>query len=42
MKQRVRGREAPMIIGPRDMARLLRQLFAGFRRLTEGRSFAKR
>jgi hypothetical protein len=29
MKQRAKGQEAPMVISPRDVARLLKQLFAG-------------
>jgi hypothetical protein len=30
--QRSRGNEAPMVIGPRDVARLLRQLLTAIRR----------
>jgi hypothetical protein len=32
MKQRAKGQEAPMVISPRDVARVLKQLFAGLRR----------
>jgi hypothetical protein len=45
MKQRTKGQEAPMVISPRDVARLLKQLFVGVRsernaklRVTERRS----
>jgi hypothetical protein len=45
MKQRAKGQEAPMVISPREVARLLKQLFAGLRsgwnakpRVTEWRS----
>jgi hypothetical protein len=31
MKQRTKGQEAPMVISPRDVARLFKQLFAGLR-----------
>jgi len=31
-RRRTRGNEAPMVIGPRDVARLLRQLLATVRR----------
>jgi hypothetical protein len=31
MKQRTKGQEAPMVISPRDVARLLKQLFVGVR-----------
>jgi hypothetical protein len=31
MKQRAKGQEAPMVISPRDVARLLKQLFAVLR-----------
>jgi hypothetical protein len=31
MKERAKGQEAPMVISPRDIARLLKQLFAGLR-----------
>jgi hypothetical protein len=30
-RRRTRGNEAPMVIGPRDVARLLRQLLAAIR-----------
>ena len=30
-RRRTRGNEAPMVIGPRDVARLLRQLVAAIR-----------
>jgi hypothetical protein len=32
MKQCAKGQEAPMVISPRDVARVLKQLFAGLRR----------
>jgi hypothetical protein len=45
MKQRAKSQEAPMIISPGDVARLLKELFAGLRsgrkakpRVTEWRS----
>ena len=45
MKQRAKSKEAPMVISPRDLARLLKQLFVGLRsggnakpRVTEWRS----
>jgi hypothetical protein len=45
MKQRAKGQEAPMVISPGDVARLLKELFAGQRsgrktkpRVTEWRS----
>jgi hypothetical protein len=31
-RRRTRGNEAPMVIGPRDVSRLLRQLLATVRR----------
>jgi hypothetical protein len=35
-RKRVRGNEAPMIIWPRDIARLLRRLYAAVRQRTHG------